>query len=78
MKGEKLSYTAQVPYVYDDTFEKNIFMGVTPSEEELKLLEQLVRLFGLDELTASFSELLKLPLGENGKRLSGGRSKECA
>ena len=75
MKGEKLSYTAQVPYVYDDTFEKNIFMGITPCEEELKLLEQLVRLFGLDELTASFSDLLKLPLGENGKRLSGGQIK---
>ena len=75
LKGKQISFTAQVPYVYDDTFEKNIFMGSIPTEDHLKLLEQLVILFGLDELIPRFSDLLKLPLGENGKRLSGGQIK---
>lgn len=75
LKGEDISYTAQVPYVYDDTFERNIFMGQAPSSSELNTLKKLVELFGLDELTGSFEELLILPLGENGKRLSGGQIK---
>ena len=74
-KGQKISYTAQVPYVYDDTFENNIFMGKRPKGEDLELLEKLTTLFGLDEVKAKFNELLSLPLGENGKRLSGGQTK---
>jgi ATP-binding cassette, subfamily B, multidrug efflux pump len=75
LNNKKISYTAQVPYVYDDTFENNIFMGRQASGSERLLLGKLVSLFGLNELTGSFDDLLKLPLGENGKRLSGGQIK---
>lgn len=75
LRGEKISYTAQVPYVYDDTFQNNIFMGKVPLNNELSLLKTLVKLFGLDELTGTFEDLMDLPLGENGKRLSGGQIK---
>lgn len=75
LKKKNISYTAQVPYVYDDTFKANIFMGNVPTSGKIELLKKLVKLFGLDELTGSFSELLGLPLGENGKRLSGGQIK---
>lgn len=73
--GQSISYTAQVPYVYDDTFQNNIFMGKIPTSEEKAMLKKLVHLFGLNEITSSYKELLKLPLGENGKRLSGGQIK---
>ena len=75
VSDRNISYTAQVPYVYDDTFRNNIFMGKTPTEDELVLLKKLVHLFGLNELTTGFEDLLNLPLGENGKRLSGGQIK---
>ena len=41
----------------------------------MTLLRKLVELFGLSELTVDFNNLLELPLGENGKRLSGGQIK---
>ena len=37
---------------------RNIFMGQAPSSSELNTLKKLVELFGLDELTGSFTRVI--------------------
>lgn len=78
IKGENISYVAQEPYVYNDTFGANILLGREASVDQLKTLKELVELFGLSELNSDFSSLLRMELGENGVRLSGGQSKRMA
>ncbi|MFZ4714599.1 MAG: ABC transporter transmembrane domain-containing protein [Bacteriovoracaceae bacterium] len=78
MKGKTISFVAQEPYLYNDSLEKNIFLGRTPSESERIEAYQLLKIFALNELGHSQEEVLKLEVGENGKRLSGGQIKRVA
>ena len=71
----RFSYIHQVPYLYNDTISGNIFLGKDPSGPELAMAQELLALFGLDMLASNQEELLKLEVGENGKRLSGGQAK---
>ena len=70
-----VGYVSQNPYLYDDTFEKNLFLENqrTPALDEKA--KELIKIFFLDEIEKNFNSLLKFPLGENGKRLSGGQVK---
>ncbi|GAB4014920.1 MAG: ABC transporter transmembrane domain-containing protein [Bdellovibrio sp.] len=78
IEGKRLSYVAQEPYVYNDTFGANILLGRTATPEDLSFLKEMVELFGLSELNRDFESLLAMELGENGVRLSGGQSKRMA
>jgi ATP-binding cassette subfamily B protein len=69
------SYVAQTPYLFNDTVEGNIFLGLTRSEDCKEQAYDLLKLFGLDELAESRESLFNLEVGENGKRLSGGQAK---
>jgi ATP-binding cassette subfamily B protein len=75
-KGEKVSLVAQSPYIYNDSLEANIFLGAkNPTDEEKEEAYQLLKLFALDFLSQDRESLLKLEVGEHGKKLSGGQAK---
>ncbi len=70
-----VSYVAQEPYLYNDTLERNIFLGREVSPEDRQRALSLLKLFSLDFLESTPERLLALEVGENGKRLSGGQAK---
>jgi ABC-type multidrug transport system fused ATPase/permease subunit len=73
-----VSFVGQEPYLYNDKIVSNLFLGRSPSEEELQQAYDLLILFGLDALEVDKSKLLELEVGENGKRVSGGQAKRIA
>jgi|GEM_PF-484859 len=77
-EGHQVAYVAQSPYLYNDTFITNLFLGKTPTESEKELAFKLTVLMGLDYLAPSKEELFQLNLGEQGKKLSGGQAKRVA
>jgi len=74
-KGLSISLVAQDPYIYNDTIERNIFLGKTPTEREQILAKASLKTLGLDYLEPDLNKLMALEVGENGKRLSGGQMK---
>lgn len=78
IKGLKISYVAQDPYLYNDSIINNIFLGQTITPERKEEALNLLKIFGLDFLAHSSEQLLELEIGENGKRLSGGQAKRLA
>lgn len=68
------SMVFQEPYVYNDTVEKNLFLGVDITDEKRTLAKKLLQAFFLDEIL-EIKDFWKMELGENGKRLSGGQAK---
>ncbi|MDA9793369.1 ABC transporter ATP-binding protein/permease, partial [Bacteriovoracaceae bacterium] len=71
----KFSMVAQEPYLYNDTVADNIFLGRSPSTQEVENCAELITLFGLDVLASSAKDVLKMEVGENGKKVSGGQAK---
>lgn len=74
-KNQTISFVSQTPYIYNDTLENNIFLGLEEKKRDKSLAIDLLILMGLDILTKEIEELLSLEVGENGKRLSGGQAK---
>jgi ATP-binding cassette subfamily B multidrug efflux pump len=74
-KNRKVSYVAQSPYLYNDTVESNIFLGLDAKDRNLDLAKKLLKLFEMEVLSPDMDDLLKLEVGENGKRVSGGQAK---
>jgi ATP-binding cassette subfamily B protein len=74
----RYSLIHQEPYLYNDTVESNIFLGLEITPEKLNLATLYIKEFGLDVLSDSMESLLKMELGENGKRVSGGQAKRIA
>jgi ATP-binding cassette subfamily B protein len=77
-RNKIISFVAQEPYLYNDTLEKNIFLGRIPSEQERQVAYDLIQVFALSELGNNLNSVLGLEVGENGKRLSGGQIKRLA
>lgn len=75
MKGLSISLVAQDPYIYNDSVERNIFLGKNPTEKEREYAKEILTILGLDYLEPDTEKLLVLEVGENGKRLSGGQMK---
>jgi ATP-binding cassette subfamily B protein len=75
MKGQSISLVAQDPYIYNDTVERNIFLGKQPTEKERQYAKEILKILGLDYLEPDLEKLITLEVGENGKRLSGGQMK---
>ena len=73
-----IHFVDQIPYLYNDTLGKNIFLGHLPSEKEKEEALSLLRLFALDFLAGENENLLELEVGEKGKYLSGGQVKRLA
>ncbi len=74
-RGENISLVAQDPYIYNDTVERNIFLGKSADEKERTYAKEVLRILGLDYLEPNLEKLMNLEVGENGKRLSGGQMK---
>lgn len=74
-RGIGISYVAQDPYIFNDTIERNIFLGKKETPDEIKEAQNVLSILGLDYLESNMDQLLKLEVGENGKRLSGGQAK---
>lgn len=78
LKKRNISYVAQDPYLYSDTIENNIFLGQEKTPQRINDAYNLLCLFGLDYLASNQDSLLKMEVGEKGKRLSGGQAKRLA
>ena len=78
LNGRKVSMVQQEPYLFNDTIVGNIFLGKEVTNLEEQAAKELLVLFQLESLAANLDEVLKLEVGENGKRLSGGQLKRVA
>lgn len=76
--GIKYSFIQQEPYLYNDTVINNIFLGQEQTPEKLAAVKKYIKMFALDTLEESVDAILKLEVGENGKKLSGGQAKRVA
>jgi len=76
--GKKYSFIHQEPYLYNDTIMGNIFLGLEQTPERIEKTKYYLKEFGLDILDSNLDALLKIELGENGKRVSGGQAKRIA
>ena len=74
-QGRNISLVAQDPYIYNDTVERNIFLGKNPTDEERSHAKEALKILGLDYLEPDMEKLMAMEVGENGKRLSGGQMK---
>jgi ATP-binding cassette subfamily B multidrug efflux pump len=70
-----ISLVAQDPYIYNDTVERNVFLGRDATFSERDTAKSILKILGLDYLEPDLEKLMKLEVGENGKRLSGGQIK---
>jgi ABC-type multidrug transport system fused ATPase/permease subunit len=75
LRNTNMSLVSQDPYIFNDSVLRNIFLGRQESNSEVEEAKKLLKLFGLDYLESDLDLLLKLEVGENGKRLSGGQAK---
>lgn len=69
------SFISGEPYLYNDNIESNIFLGAEITPAKKALAKKLLLQFGLDILASNLEEVLKLEVGENGKKVSGGQAK---
>lgn len=77
--GKPIAYVAQDPYLYDDSVEGNLFLGLEPTDQDRKRARELLELFSLELYEPhSTEDVLQMSVGENGKRLSGGQVKRLA
>ena len=77
-RGKNISLVAQDPYIFNDTVERNVFLGKKESEEEREYAKNILKILGLDYLDPNLETLMKMEVGENGKRLSGGQAKRLS
>ncbi len=78
LKQKKFSLIHQEPYLYNDTLENNIFLGLERTPQRIEIAKKYLKVFGIDILASDLDSLLKMELGENGKRVSGGQAKRIA
>lgn len=72
---KSFSFISQEPYLYNDNVKNNIFLGNEITPEKEAMAKKLICQFGLDVLAPTLNEVLKLEVGENGKKVSGGQAK---
>lgn len=72
------SFIQQEPFMYNDTVESNIFLSLDKTDKRIKKAKEYIEAFGLDVLAGSIDDVLKMEIGENGKKISGGQAKRVA
>lgn len=70
--GWNVSFMPQLPHLFNDSIEANIFLAENSSSESKTLANKLLEIFGLSQFN------LSTEVGENGKKLSGGQQKRIA
>ena len=77
-RGKTISLVAQDPYIFNDSLERNIFLGKKETDVEREYAKSILKVLGLDYLEPNLENLMLLEVGENGKRLSGGQAKRLS
>ncbi|MBC7429771.1 MAG: ABC transporter ATP-binding protein [Bacteriovorax sp.] len=77
-RGKNISLVAQDPYIFNDTVERNVFLGKKETDTEREYAKTILKILGLDYLDPDLENLMKMEVGENGKRLSGGQAKRLS
>ncbi len=77
-KKKEISLVAQDPYIFNDTVERNIFLGRSETSAEREEAKSVLKILGLDYLEPNLENLMRMEVGENGKRLSGGQAKRLS
>jgi ATP-binding cassette subfamily B protein len=77
-QGKSISFIQQEPFLYNDTIKNNIFLNLDETPEKLEQVKKYLQMFALDTLDHSLDEILKMEVGENGKKISGGQAKRVA
>ncbi len=77
-KNLSFSFIQQEPFLYNDTIENNIFLGLAQTKEKMELVKNCIKMFALDQLDETIEKVLEMEVGENGKKLSGGQAKRVA
>jgi ABC-type multidrug transport system fused ATPase/permease subunit len=71
MLWKNISYARQQPFLIHDTILKNIILD--DDNYNVKRVEEIIAMTGLDELVQKFPEDLNKTISENGKNISGGQ-----
>lgn len=74
----KVAYLPQEIFIIDDTFKKNIALGVEDSDFDERLLLEVIKKTQLEKLIIELPNGIDTHLGENGVRLSGGQRQRVA
>jgi ATP-binding cassette subfamily B protein len=77
-QNKSISFIQQEPFLYNDTIKNNIFLNLDETPEKLKQVKEYLEMFALDTLDRSLDDILKMEVGENGKKISGGQAKRVA
>ena len=75
---KSFSFIQQEPYLYNDSIQGNIFLGIVPSPALVQRVKKYLEIFGLEILADNLDDVLDLEIGENGKKVSGGQAKRVA
>jgi len=72
------NYVLQEPHLFDGNVLDNILLSPNCTKEAKAQVKELIKIFSLDDLGHNLDSVLKIEVGENGKKLSGGQIKRVA
>lgn len=78
LKGESYCLVEQEPYLFNTSVGENIALGKIIGTSEKKKLQDLLDVFGLQDIAIDSDSILEVEVGENGKKVSGGQAKRIA
>ncbi len=70
---KNIGYVPQTVHLLDDTIKKNICFGINEREIDVKRLEQVIEISGIDEFIKQLPQNLETTIGHEGARISGGQ-----
>jgi ATP-binding cassette, subfamily B, bacterial PglK len=68
-----IGYVPQSVYLIDDSIQNNIAFGVASDEIDDKLMEEVIKMSGLESLIESNDDGIDFIVGDRGNKLSGGQ-----
>ncbi len=74
----QIGFVAQLPYIANETLQRNIAFGIPDDEIDRQLLEHAIQLAQLQQVVATLPKGLNTMLGDQGVRLSGGQRQRVA
>ena len=75
--NKKVAYVSQEPYIYNDSFEKNIFLGREVIEEDRARVKSLIQYFELDILEKKSENIFDPTSGLGNANNSRGHYPQC-
>ena len=70
---KNIGYVPQAVQLLDDTIKNNICFGVNEREIDIKRLEKVIEISGIDEFIKQLPQNLETSIGHGGTRISGGQ-----